>query len=56
MVTLEENACLIVTDYGGIQKEAFFHRVPCVTHRDETEWVELVKAGVNVLILKGYIA
>jgi len=45
-----ESACLaVLTDSGGIQKEAFFFRKPCITMRDSTEWIELVEAGWNTL-------
>jgi UDP-GlcNAc3NAcA epimerase len=49
MVTAEQAARVIVTDSGGVQKEAFFYGVPCVTMRDETEWTETVALGGNTL-------
>lgn len=50
MVMMKQSAALIATDSGGVQKEALFYRIPCVTLRDKTEWVEVVKSGWNRLV------
>jgi len=49
MVWLIDNCDLVMTDSGGLQKEAFFFQKPCITLRDETEWVELIENRFNVL-------
>lgn len=50
MIWLLKHAGLVLTDSGGVQKEAFFFNKACVTMRDETEWVELVELGANILV------
>lgn len=49
MIALEQQASLVVTDSGGVQKEAYFFRKPCIVLREETEWVELIETGAAVL-------
>jgi UDP-GlcNAc3NAcA epimerase len=49
MIALEKNAQLLITDSGGVQKEAFFFHKPCIILRSETEWLELVECGAAIL-------
>ena len=49
MVTLTASGRLVLTDSGGLQNEAYWLAVPCITLRDETEWVETVDSGWNTL-------
>lgn len=50
MIWLLQRAGLVMTDSGGVQKEAYFFGKPCVTMRDQTEWVELLDVGANELV------
>jgi len=54
MVWLLKNCEMVMTDSGGLQKEAFFFGKPCVTLRDETEWAELVENGFNKVVGSDY--
>ena len=49
-LALEQSAKFIITDSGGIQKEAFFYRTPCITLRNETEWTETIDLKANILV------
>jgi UDP-GlcNAc3NAcA epimerase len=50
MIVLEKSCELIITDSGGVQKEAFFFGKHCITLREQTEWIELVENGFNILV------
>ena len=54
IIRLEKNAVVVMTDSGGVQKEAFFYGTPCVILRSETEWVEIVEAGAGIIVDADY--
>ena len=54
IITLEKNTRLIITDSGGLQKEAYFFKKPCVILREQTEWVEIVENGNAILTGSDY--
>ena len=61
MINLEKNADLVITDSGGVQKEAYFFKKPCIIMRSETEWKEIVEVGAALIadadekkIIEGY--
>jgi UDP-GlcNAc3NAcA epimerase len=54
MISLEKNCDFIITDSGGVQKEAYFFKKPCLILRSETEWVEIIDQGVALLVAPGF--
>jgi UDP-GlcNAc3NAcA epimerase len=55
MIAMEKNAKMVITDSGGVQKEAYFFNKPCIILRPETEWVEIVEGGAAILVDADYV-